>query len=156
MQFGRMGDRGGLDLRLTKPECTIGHFPNRDAKRGAIETGKRRHHGSHQCHSAMWTDERQRGSCPSLVFAENDGIKEKRNKVREVVGVKMREQNVRDGVAIDPALDQVGECARTEIQQKGLIRLDEIPGCGARGVNIRSGPQDRNPDHVPAFSWKLR
>ncbi len=104
----------------------------------------------------MRTDEGQRGSRPALIFAEDDGIKEKRNKVGKMVSVEMRKQNVRDRVAIDAALDQVRERARTEIQQKGLIRLDEISGCGARGVHIGSGPQDRESDHVPGFSWKLR
>ena len=110
-----MGDGGGCDARLADPEAAIGHFANRDSEGGAIETREGRHHGSHQGGCATRTHERQRRSGPALVFAEDDGIKEERNKVGEMVRMEMGKENVRDGVAIDSALDQIREGARSKI-----------------------------------------
>ena len=100
----------------------------------------------------MRTDEGKRRPGTALILAENDGVEEEWDKVREVVGVEMRKQNVRNPVPVDTAGNQVGEGARAEIEQEGVIGLDEISGCGARGVHVGARPQHCDPDHEVGFS----
>ena len=138
MQFGGVSDGSGGDARLADPDAAIGHFADSDSEGRAIETRERRHHGPHQGGGAVWTDERQGRSGPALVFAEDHSIKEEGNKIGEVVGMEMGKQNMGDAVAIDPGLYQIGECARSEIQQECLIGLKKVSGGRACGVNIGS------------------
>ena len=66
------------------------------------------------------------------------GIEEERNKVGEVVGVKMREQNMRDPVPIDPSLNQVHQGTRAEIKQEVLIGAHQIPSRSTGGMDVGS------------------
>ena len=84
----------------------------------------------------MRTDQGQRRSGAALVLAEDDGIEEEGNEVGEVVGVEMRKQNMCNPVPIDTAGDQVAERARSEVEEKRLVGLNQVPGRSACGVNV--------------------
>lgn len=60
-----------------------------------------------------------------------------------MVRVKVRKEDVRDLMAVHTGLDQIHQRARTEIQQERLIRLHQIAGGSAGGMNISAGAEDR-------------
>lgn len=66
------------------------------------------------------------------------GIEEEGNKVGEVVGVKMREQDVRDPMPVYPGLDQVHQGTGTKIEQEVLIRTHQIACRSTAGMDVGS------------------
>ena len=44
-------------------------------------------------------------------------------------------------MAIDAALYQIGQCAWSEVQEKGVIGLHEVSGCGAGGMDVGAEPK---------------
>mgnify|MGYP005609566075 CR=1 FL=1 len=136
MQSRRMGHRPGFDAGLAEAEAAIGDLSNRDAKRSAVEARECGHHRAHQLGGAMRTDQGQRRSGAALVLAEDDGIEEEGNEIRKVVGVEMRKQNMCNPVPIDTAGDQVAERAGSEVEEKSLVGLNQVPGRSACRVNV--------------------
>jgi hypothetical protein len=45
-------------------------------------------------------------------------------------------------MAVRPALDEIHQGTRAEIEQQRLIRFDQIAGGGPGGMDIRPGAQD--------------
>ena len=69
-------------------------------------------------------------------------IEEEGNKVREVVRMKMREQQMRDLVPIHSGLDQVHQGTGAEIEEEVLIGAHQIPGRSTGGMDVRSGTEN--------------
>ena len=79
---------------------------------------------------------------PSSVFGIDDRVEKEGDEIRKVIGVKMREQQMRNLVPVHSGLDQVHQSARAKIEQNVLICAHQIPGRGTRGVDI--GPGTKN------------
>ncbi|MBH0207802.1 MAG: hypothetical protein HP495_04615 [Nitrospira sp.] len=76
------------------------------------------------------------------IFGIDDCVKKEGNEVGKMIGVEMREQEMRDLVPVDASLDQIHQGARAEIQNKVLISAHEITSCGTRGMNVGPGTKD--------------
>jgi hypothetical protein len=76
------------------------------------------------------------------VFRENHGIEKERDEIGEVVGVKVRKENMGDAVTTDAGLDEVAQGARAEIEQHGLVGLDQIAGCRTGRMDVGTGTKD--------------
>lgn len=79
---------------------------------------------------------------PTFVFGVDYRVEEKRDEIRKVVRVKMGEENVRDLVPVHSGLNEIHQGARAEIQQNSVIRLHQIAGRSAGGMDISAGAEN--------------
>ena len=70
--------------------------------------------------------------------------------VGEVIGVIMRKQNMGDPVPIGAGLHEVHERAWSEIEQQGMIGLNEVAGCRSFRMDVCPRTKNRQAHYPPS------
>ena len=111
-----MDDGFRNDTSVPDPERFVRYFLecNLEWRRG--KAGKALHNRLQQSDRAFRTDQRHPWTMTTSIFGIDHCIEKKGDEVGKVIGVKMREQNVRDLVPVHSGFDQIHQRAWAEIQ----------------------------------------
>lgn len=143
MQARAVGHPSWKNFRPADPEWAVINFLQRHAEWRAVKTRERSEQGLEETSCPRRADDGERRPFPALILGIDQGVEEERDEIGKVVRVKMGEENMRDPVPVHSGLDEIHQGPRAEIQQHGVIRLHQIPGRRAAGMDIGTGAENR-------------
>lgn len=129
------------DSGLSDLKRLVGNLPDRYAEGRCIKRGERAQHRVDDPFRPAWAEDGQVGPFADMAGVER-GIEKESDEIREVVGVKMGEEDITDLMPINTGLHEIVQRAWAEIEQEHLVGLDQIACRRPFGMHIGTGTQN--------------